>query len=153
MSAPQAVEVGCQQVAGAGTRLSARGVGSCLVVSVWDRARREGGLAHLPLPRRPDPGAPAERFVDSGLELLLERLRAQGSRLENLEVHAVGAAEILRRPGEPGVRTPLASSNIAALEVTLERLRLTLAGADVGGDRARNVLFEIETGTLSVTTL
>ncbi|MFQ5699467.1 MAG: chemotaxis protein CheD [Myxococcota bacterium] len=153
MSATQNVEIGCQRVASSGTQLCARGVGPCLVVSVWDGDRREGGLAHLPLPRRRDSGAPAECFVDSGLARLIQRLRSSGSPLEALEVRAAGAAEILRRPGEAGVRSTLAACNLEALQVTLERLGLQLAGADIGGDRARNVVFEVETGLLHVTTL
>jgi chemotaxis protein CheD len=152
MRAPIEVGVGAQGIARAPRSLRALGVGSCVVVALYDRRRAIGGLAHLPLPARGRPSEQPERFIDSGLELLLRRLGERGCRRADLEVKAAGGATLLVSSNGRG-DTSIASSNLRALRATLARLGLVLAAEDLGGDVARSVELDTRTGALRVAPL
>jgi chemotaxis protein CheD len=144
--------VGAQQIAQSPSVLRALGVGSCVVVALWDRKHAIGGLAHLPLPSRDGRGEQPEQFVDSGLELLLRRLGDRGCELADLEVKAAGGATLLASSNGCGA-TSIASRNVDALRATLSRLGLDLAGEDLGGRSARSVELDTRTGELRIATL
>jgi len=129
--------------------LRAQGVGSCVVVSLWDRQRRIGGLAHVPLPTRPGPEGPAEHYVDSALERLLERLLERGCERASIEVKAAGCATLLMTR-DRCEHPPIAALNRSALERTLERLGLDLVGRDLGGHVARSIALDTGSGALRV---
>lgn len=152
MSATHSVGVGAQQIAQSPSVLRALGVGSCVVVALYDRKRAIGGLAHLPLPSRDGRREQPEQFVDSGLELLLRRLGERGCERADLEVKAAGGATLLATSNGCGA-TSIARSNVAALRATLARLGLDLAGEDLGGQSARSVELDTRTGELRIATL
>jgi chemotaxis protein CheD len=143
---------GALEVARSPRLLRACGVGSSVVVSLWDPARAIGGLAHLPLPERDRRDAAPERYVDSGLDLLVARLDALGCSRERLEARAVGGAALLvTRDGvEQAAR---ARRNVGVLRATLERIGLPVLEEHLGGNRARSVEFDTGAGSLRVESL
>jgi chemotaxis protein CheD len=144
--------VGAQGIAHAPGVLRALGVGSCVVVALYDRKRAIGGLAHLPLPSRDGRSEQPERFVDSGVELLLRRLAERGCEPADLEAKAAGGATLLASSSDRG-ETSIAARNLDALRGTLARLGLDLAGQDLGGQIARSVELDTCTGALRVVAL
>jgi len=74
----RAVAAGEIAVGLAGEVLAARGVGSCVVVALYDPVARLGGLAHAMLPRRGNAGDEPLKYVDAAIERLLAELEAAG---------------------------------------------------------------------------
>jgi chemotaxis protein CheD len=146
------VGVGALRVVSAPGRLRALGVGSCVAVALYDRARRQGGLAHVPLPSSAGhAGAPAQ-FVDTALPLLVELLAARGSSAAELEAKAAGGASLLVG-AEPSRATSIAARNVAELERALARLGIPLVGRELGGATARSVELDAASGELRVLSL
>jgi chemotaxis protein CheD len=139
-------------VVSAPERLRALGVGSCLAVSLWDRARCRGALAHVPLPRRETESDPPQQFVDSALRLMAEELGRAGSPARDLEAKAAGGASLLRG-NEPSRALPIALRNIETLHEILAELGVPLVASDLGGHTARSIEFDPASGQLSVLSL
>src|ERR1700736_5167424 len=82
--------------------VSSPGIGSCVVVTLYDGKRRVGGLAHVMLPDsagvRGRPGS--YQCADTAIAALLEDLHSQGALPEDLEAKMVGGA------GPPGCADP-----------------------------------------------
>jgi chemotaxis protein CheD len=146
------VGVGVLRLVRAPGRLRALGVGSCVAVSLWDRALRQGGLAHVPLPERTDPDEPLEEFVDTALPLLVELLARSGSPGSRLEAKAAGGASVLLG-AVPSRALSIAARNVAALEQVLARLGIPLVGRELGGSAARSVELDAGSGELRVLSL
>jgi chemotaxis protein CheD len=116
-------------------------LGSCVAVCLWDLEARVGGLNHFLLPH----GAPpSPRFGEHAVPLLLQRVLALGASRERLRAKLFGGACVLEafRAG-----SALGGRNVAVARELLAAERIPVAAEDVGGDRGRKVVFEVQTGS------
>jgi chemotaxis protein CheD len=68
------IGMGEYQVAGAPVVLKSSGVGSCLVLCIYDRDKKIGGMVHAMLPSSPDMVEKIEynaRFVDDSIRVIV----------------------------------------------------------------------------------
>lgn len=134
---------------GAG-RLVAVGLGSCVAVTVYDRAQRIGGLAHILLP---DPSAARDasnpaRFASEAVPMLLSRLREAGARAP-LEAKLTGGAALFGSMlgGSAG---QMGDRNVLAARKALATAGIAIVGEETGGSSGRSVAFDVSTGELFV---
>ncbi|MBX6379031.1 MAG: chemotaxis protein CheD, partial [Clostridia bacterium] len=115
---PLAVGMGEAALAGPDGVLAAYGIGSCVVLALWDRVRRWGALCHIVLPgpraaggatggagngvgrgagngvgRGVDDAQPA-RYADEAVAWAVARLREGGSRPADLCAKVCGGARL-----------------------------------------------------------
>jgi chemotaxis protein CheD len=125
-------------------------LGSCLGLAVYDSTARVGGLLHFMLPDSAmHPARSCQNpsmFADTGIALLLERVRSHGGSCRHLTVCAVGAARIL---DEQGV-FEIGKQNYQAARRLLSKHGLPLACEAVGGMTFRTLSLEIATGRVLV---
>lgn len=131
-------------------RLIAVGLGSCVAVALYDRARRIGGLAHILLP---DPSAARDatnpaRFASAAVPLLVETMREAGARAP-LEAKLAGGAALFgtmlgSAAGFMGDR------NVVAARTALADAGIAIIAADTGGTSGRSITFDVSTGDLMV---
>lgn len=146
----QHVRIGQLAVARGSGTLVAIGLGSCVAVVLYDRARRVGGLAHVLLPdegvARAD-AAPA-RFASLAVPALLERMQALGARAP-FEASLVGGAALfgamLATP-----TGPMGERNVAAVRAALAVAGIPVVAADTGGSSGRSVRFDVGSGVVAV---
>ncbi len=147
---PERVLVGIGELAVARppTILAALGLGSCVGLVLYDPVSRIGGLAHVMLPANPQPARvpPSARFADQALELLLERMLAEGAQREHLGAKLVGGAHMFASSTGQGI----GQRNITALHSLLRQQRIPLLASDVGGQWGRSIEFDLGTGLLRV---
>ncbi len=130
-------------------RLVCVGVGSCVVITMFDAAAGVGALAHVLLPEETDgtaTGHPA-RFASTAVPLLVSALKARGADGPYVAKLAGGAAlfaDVLTTQGRIGER------NIAAARAALARAGIPIAGEDVGGTSGRSIVFDVDTGKVAV---
>jgi chemotaxis protein CheD len=134
--------------------LEALGVGSCVVVCLYDRTRKIGGMAHIMLPERnnkPDghenSTAPAE-FVEQGIQNLLELFKGHGGETENLEVKLFGGAEMFENINKEPVS--LGTLNLDAVKKKLDTLGFEVVSEDIGGNAGRSLKFFLHSGDVEV---
>ena len=131
-------------------RLVAVGLGSCVIVTLYDRARRIGGMAHILLP---DPSAARDasnpaRFATTAVPMLRDAVLAAGAK-GPLEAKLVGGAALFGAMlGSSGQQ--VGERNVAAARRAIADLGIAIVATDTGGTMGRTAEFDVATGTLEV---
>jgi chemotaxis protein CheD len=146
----QHVRIAHIAVAKDGGRLVAVGLGSCVALTLYDRARGIGGMAHILLP---DPSAARDdsnpgRFASSAVPLLHEALRAAGAR-GVLEAKLVGGAALFGSMLGSGGQQ-MGERNVEAARKALVKLRVPILASETGGGSGRTVSFDVTDGRVEV---
>jgi chemotaxis protein CheD len=113
-------------------------LGSCVAVCLWDPICRVGGINHYLLPLWNGEGLPTPRYGNVAIDLLVERLLALGCVRGRLIGKLFGGAAMWENPH--GLLA-IGERNIDLARRTLERQRIPVVGADVGGDAGRKIIF------------
>ena len=133
----------------AGDVLIAYGLGSCVAVGMYDPQVRICGLLHAVLPEKMSGSEIKTKFVDSGIEELLNEMLRSGADRRRLVVRIAGGANMITSPGF-SKSFDIGNRNVAAARKTLEKFSLSLKGESVGGHTGRTVRFFVGEGRLTV---
>lgn len=132
--------------------LSVLGLGSCIVIVLYDKEARIGGLAHILLP---DPSHSQHRqipwrFATTAIPALLAELETAGADRRRITARIVGGAGMLPDLVPPdGIR--IGERNVAAARSALARHGIEIIAEDVGGDNGRSLRFYLEDGRVHIT--
>jgi chemotaxis protein CheD len=151
----EALRVGMAElkVARAPEKLAVYGIGSCVVLALWDERSGLGGLAHSMLPvagRQTDGLEQPAKYCDTAVGALLEALAALGGRPETCRAWLVGGANMFSSAAREGAPATVGERNLVSAREGLRVRRLPLAAEDCGGDRGRSMQLDCSDGTLSV---
>ena len=139
---PSRIAVGIAEhaVATNGETLTTSGLGSCVAVALYDPESEARGLLHAMLPDR-DPRAPptasAAKYVDSGIDSLLDRIREAGGDPTSLQARVVGGSEMIDLGGDP-----VGPRNVETAKAELQARSIPIVATDVGGDVGRTIRVE-----------
>ena len=141
------VHIGHVAVSEDSERLIASGVGSCVVVTLYDPKRRIGAMAHAMLPSvlRARRDGPDTRHVDTAIDAMLKELLARGARKEDLEAKIAGGANMFI-----DFESDIGQKNVAGAKAKLEAEGIRLIGESVGGSIGRSVEFSPISGIMTV---
>jgi chemotaxis protein CheD len=122
-------------------------LGSCLGISVCDPVAKVGGIFHVMLPQgdvSPDKAKETPfMFVDTGTPLFFKSIFAAGGKKENLIVKVAGGAE----PGDGAEEFyAIGRRNFIMLRKLFWKNKIVINGKDVGGQKTRNMILEINQG-------
>ncbi len=122
------------------------GLGSCVGVCVRDPVARIGGMAHVMLPESPDkdiknPG----KYADTAVKYLIEKLVEMGASQSRIEAKIAGGAAMFESNA-----MNIGKKNADAVKYWLKYYGIPLKGEDTGGNRARSIEYNVETGKLLV---
>jgi chemotaxis protein CheD len=143
---PVRVSVADWRVATRGEMLLTSGLGSCVAIAVHDEEQTLGGLLHAMLPEAPSDVDKPAKYVDTGLEELLDALEAEGANRESLSAKLVGGSSML----DISVGDAVGERNVDAAIDALDDTAVPLAGAETGGNIGRSVTFSPTTGDLTI---
>lgn len=113
-------------------------LGSCVALCLFDPEVAVGGMNHFLLAEPPASHATGQIDVHYGvylMEMLINRMLAQGARKDRMTAHLYGGANL--RPGMQAIGT----ANAAFARSFLDREGIRLARADLGGAHARRLEF------------
>ncbi len=132
--------------------LTATSVGSCLVITLYDRKKRIGAMAHALLSSKPplEQTRPEEeaRYVDGAMDTMLQKLEALGSRKEDIEVKLIGGANFF--PLLEKEEKDIGFKNIERAKEYLRKKNMRLVAEATGGMIGRSVEFCPQSGTVIV---
>ncbi|MCL2029410.1 MAG: chemotaxis protein CheD [Deltaproteobacteria bacterium] len=114
-------------------------LGSCVAVCLHDRRLKIGGMNHFLYPKAKLFGPSNSQFATVSIPALINMLRKQGSRVEDLEAHIFGGGET------PGTFGKMGASNIQMARRLLKKNGIRVVSEDVGGLKGRRLIFH--TGT------
>ncbi|MGC9772698.1 chemotaxis protein CheD [Fervidobacterium changbaicum] len=121
------------------------GLGSCVGVCIRDPVAKVGGMVHVMLPD--SGGRPTNtpgKFADTGVNLVVEELMKMGASRSRLEAKIAGGASMFQSAMDIGAR------NVEAVKNALQRNGIRLLAEDTGGNKARSIEYDIETGKLLI---
>lgn len=133
-----------------GSCLITYALGSCIGVVVYDPKKHIGGMLHFQLASsKAHKDLVKENpfmFADVGVPLLLENMRSNGSNLDHTIIGIYGGASVLDNNG----MFKIGVQNIRMVKKILWQQCLRISNEDVGGNKARTVRLDIETGHIQV---
>lgn len=146
----QHVRIAHIAVAKDGGRLVAVGLGSCVALTLYDRVKGIGAMAHILLP---DPSAARDdstpgRFASTAVPLLRQALTAAGAR-GPLEAKLVGGAALFGSMLGSGGQQ-VGERNVEATRKALVTLRIPIVASETGGASGRTVSFDVTDGSVEV---
>lgn len=146
-----AAEVGA---AGAPDHIVALGIGSCVVIVLYDAAACVGGIAHVMLPspslarKVTEPG----RFPQTALPVLLEKMAALGAQPGRLAARLVGGASMFASLHPPGT-IRMGERNLVATRQALAAQAIPIVGEATGGDFGRSARLATADGVLEISSV
>ncbi len=134
--------------------LAVYGVGSCVIVAMYDPKSTIGGLAHVILPD--SSGVAPERlnpkkFADTAVPLLFQTLSHAGIFKGSLWAKVIGGAEMF--PPTEDFSLNIGKKNTAAVHDALKKLGVPVLAEDTGGTVGRSLEMRLDSGKIALTVL
>jgi chemotaxis protein CheD len=133
--------------------LTASGVGSCVIITLYEHKLKIGAMAHTMLPARCAPNPIGNRqydirdakYSDIAIEEMLKKLETQGAKSEDLEAKIIGGANMF-----PDFKSDISGDNVSSVKKKLKRKGIRIVGESVGGSQGRSVEFFVASGIVKV---
>jgi len=133
--------------------LTTLGLGSCVGITLFDRAKHIGGMAHCMLPTyKGFEGQNIAKFVDSAVIELINQLVRIGASRNSLVAKIAGGAHMFGRSQNSDM-LKIGERNAAAGLAILRQLSIPVQANDTGGSHGRTIELNIETGALKIKTV
>lgn len=145
------VKIGEGRIVNGKKKLGVIGLGSCLVIIIYDTVKKIAGFAHamLPMSRGKEPSNPY-KFVDTAIKKLVQEMEGMGCRKEDMIAKLVGGARVF---SIPNFKSPwsVGERNILQARKVLSELGIRIVAEDVDMDYGRSIEFDVETGEILIT--
>ena len=131
--------------------LAVYGIGSCIILSIYDAARHVGGVAHIMLPDSAGmdlTGINPIKFADTAVPALIEAVLDEGALRVGLEAKIFGGSEMF--PPTEDFTNTIGRDNINAVKATLKKHNIPLKSEDIGGTHGRSIEFDLSNGMVKV---
>jgi chemotaxis protein CheD len=124
-------------------KLSAFGVGSCIVIMLYDETRKIGGLAHCLLPFGGDSSL---KYPRNAIAEMLRQMFQMGVSRDNIVAKIVGGATMF----EGFERHAIGKRNVVKTREELNKLDIPIIAEDVFGNWGRSISFNLQSGEVRV---
>ncbi|MHC4707098.1 MAG: chemotaxis protein CheD [Planctomycetota bacterium] len=92
------VNTGEVKVSGQSTILRSLAIGSCIVVTAYDRKKKVGAMAHVMLPgSAPKESLEKTKYAADAIDEMISKMIKEGSNNDDIEVCLVGGGNVLKR--------------------------------------------------------
>ncbi|MBI6546566.1 MAG: chemotaxis protein CheD [Cyanobacteria bacterium NC_groundwater_1444_Ag_S-0.65um_54_12] len=116
------------------------GLGSCVGIVLYDPVATVAGMAHIMLPSSQQGilGDRPAKFADTAIFALLGSIVSAGAQRDRIVAKATGGSQMFRSQGE---FLTIGTRNVDAMYRTLERAKIPIIAADLGGTWGRTARF------------
>lgn len=131
--------------------LSCLGVGSCIVLCMYDPETHIAGMAHIVLPQSTDmtrSKANATKYADIAVPELLQQMRQMGAVRSRLITKMAGGSQMFNVASNSNFDT--GARNIESVKKVLADEAIRIDGEDVGGNKGRTVRMFVTDGKINV---
>jgi len=130
------------------------GLGSCVGICLYDKAKQVVGMAHIMLPssREIKNNSNKAKFADTAVELLLADMLGLGAQRHRITAKIAGGAQMFSFSSANELMK-IGERNVQAVKSELVRLSIPVIAEDVGGNYGRTIEFYSENGDLGIKTI
>lgn len=124
------------------------GIGSCIVICLYDKKKKVAGMVHILLGHNPSDSREnlnPMRFADTAIDLLLQEMLDKGGKKKDIVAKIFGGATLFNLN-----RINVGEKNILAVREKLKEERIPIIAEDTGGKHGRNIWFDTENGKVVV---
>jgi len=133
--------------------LTTLGLGSCVGITLFDRVKKIGGMAHVMLPTyKGFEGQNIAKFADSAIIELVKQLAGIGVNRASLVAKIAGGAHMFGRTQNNDM-LKIGERNAAASLAILKQLGIPVQANDTGGTHGRTIELNMDTGALKIRTV
>ncbi len=118
--------------------------GSGVVVTLWDRIKRSGGMAHCIFPERRLQQRPTNYHADIAIPLLIREFLNRTNYAFGLEAQIFGGGSLRE------VSLNTASKTVKAARRILRKFNIPVTSEDTGGGVGRKIIFNTFSGDVIV---
>jgi len=130
--------------------LTTLGLGSCVGVTLYDKIKKIGGMAHVMLPTyKGFEGQNIAKFADSAIIELINQLQRLGVGRNAVVAKIAGGAHMFGR-SQNNDMLKIGERNAAASTAILKQLGIPIIANDTGGSRGRTIELNMENGALKI---
>lgn len=123
------------------------GLGSCVGVALYDKMSKISGLVHVMLPdsTKVRQNHNKAKFADTGIDLLIDMMKAEGANVRSLTAKIAGGAQMFAFSGNSDMLR-VGERNAEAVKKKLAELNIRILAEDTGLNYGRTVEFYPENG-------
>jgi len=133
--------------------LTTLGLGSCVGITLYDKIKKIGGMAHVMLPTyKGYEGQTIMKFADSAIIELVNQLARIGVQRNALIAKLAGGAHMFGRV-QANDMLKIGERNAAASLAILKQLAIPVAANDTGGTHGRTIELNLDNGSLKIKTV
>jgi len=126
------------------------GLGSCVGITLYDKAKKIGGMAHVMLPTyKGFEGQNIAKFADSAIIELINQLGRAGVSRNSVVAKIAGGAHMFGK-AQNNDMLKIGERNAAASTAILQQLRIPIVANDTGGSHGRTIELNLDTGALRI---
>lgn len=130
-------------------------VGSCVAICLFDLVSHVASMAHVMLPRKSDGTQSAikndiGKYADEALSYMINGMIQKGADPKRIKAKMAGGATIFAHESETNLFN-VGQRNIVYLKQILKENDIPLVSEDTGENFGRWVKFNLQSGTLTVT--
>lgn len=131
--------------------LETRGLGSCVGVTLYDKEKKIGALAHIMLPSISSLAQEnisenmKFRYAEYALPYMLNKMFFMGSERKNIVAKIIGGASMFRRKSST---LNIGEKNVEAVRTFLKNNFIKVQAEEVGGDMGRTIFFNLNNGVV-----
>ena len=130
--------------------LTTLGLGSCVGITLFDKGKQIGGLAHVMLPTyKGYEGQNIAKFADSAIIELINQLGRIGAARAQLVAKIAGGAHMFGKTQNNDM-LKIGERNAAASLAILKQLGIPVHANDTGGTHGRTIELYMDTGALKI---
>lgn len=134
--------------------LTTLGLGSCVGIALFDRTTNIIGMAHAMLPdsTQSKNNSNHAKFVDTSIDLLVEKMIIMGAKRNKILAKLAGGAQMFAfNEGSDIMR--IGYRNVIASKEKLGELKIPIIAEDTGGNYGRTIELEAKEGSLMIRTI
>lgn len=133
-------------------KLITLGLGSCIGITLYDKKRKIGGMAHIMLPKNNNPEKRSLKFADVAIDEMLKELFRMGVRILDLEAKLAGGAQMFSFNNSDEKKS-IGYRNAVSVKNILKEKKLRILAEDTGGNFGRTIELNLEDGLLRIKTM
>ena len=143
------VDTGNLKISSDSTALITSALGSCVAITLYDKAQKLGGMLHYILPENPG-GKKKEKYADTGIKLLLDKMLELNVNKDDLVAKMVGGA-VMFEEFMDDIENSVGKRNVKKGKEILKKLGIRLMSHDTGGNYGRSIKFKLSNGNIHIT--